>query len=116
MIEQILREKHDLETRYHDLFNSYLSMLDHNKNLASKLDTREKSRVRSPEKTFERRIKSPEKSLERSPVARPESAMGRIAKNKIKTQSSKKRSNKSTERQVLARTTENFPSEVTITF
>lgn len=98
MFEQVLREKHDLETRYHELFNSYLSMLDHNKNLAGKLDERAKSKARSPE---------------RSPPARPESAMGRIAKNKLKSQSSKKRSKeKSIERHVISRTTENFPSEV----
>jgi hypothetical protein len=98
----MMREKHDLETRYHELFNSYLSMLDHNRALAQKFEAREKSRVRSPEKI-----------LERSPTNRPESSVGKIAKNKLKTQSSKKKSKeKSVERHVLARTHENFSVEV----
>jgi len=77
IVDELLKEKHEIETRYHDLFTSYSHLLEHNRNLARKLeqyenDSKEMSRM-SRKTHLESNKKLPK---------RIDSSTGRIVKNK----------------------------------
>jgi hypothetical protein len=96
MFDTLLKEKHEVEARYHELFASYTDLLDHNRNLTRKLEFSELANVVSVELSKESKRpdeskksdlispqRSPDKGLRKSPNKKlSEVAPGKIIKNK----------------------------------
>jgi hypothetical protein len=83
IMEQLIKEKHDLERKYDDLFSSYNTILEHNKILVRKLDAVEKEKEEIQRKGSVSQDNSfVESSIRhRSSTRQTEQSVGRIRKN-----------------------------------
>lgn len=84
IVEQLIKEKHDLEKKYDDLFSSYSSILDHNRLLVKKLEKIENEREELPRKGSLSRDNSFAESAIRNQSSHNDQSVGRIRKNKDK--------------------------------